>query len=150
MQDSFQFAIDPTAALEELLNDVLWRGRRSKSGDLLVGKPRKVLEVLRYHKGRDNAKPLSELAEKLGMNAREIKQQARTLTIDFGIPIGAARQEPYGYFLCVTQEDYAAALRPYMHEIQALAERMRVLKAPARLLEILGQLQVELDEERTA
>ena len=145
MQDSFQFAIDPVAALDEMITDLLWRGRRGKAGEMLLGKPRELLEHLRYHKGIGNAKLLANLAEKICVNPRELKQHARTLTIDFGVPIGASRQEPYGYFLCVSPEDYAAARRPYAHEISSLAERLQALQPPPRLLEILGQLQIELE-----
>jgi hypothetical protein len=149
MQDLFQFAIDPTAALDAMVMDLL-RGRtRGRSEEALLGKAHELLGLLRYYKGAANAKPLAQLAEILKVTPRELKQHARTLTVDFGIPIGASRQEPYGYYLCVTPADYEAARRPYVHEISSLAQRLQALQPPPRLLEILGQLQIELTEEGT-
>jgi hypothetical protein len=146
MTEQFQFALDPAAALDTLINRVLW----AKSDVPVPDKVRELLLILQWHKGLDHAKPLGEIAEKLQVNAREVKQLAKTLTETFGLPVGASRQEPYGYFLCVTTEDYRAALSPYINEIRSLVRRCNALQPSERLNEILGQLQLELGDERKA
>lgn len=139
-----QFAFDPIAALDALIHETLWGSKAST----MPAKARQLLMILRWHKGTANARPLGSIAETLKTTEREVKQHAKTLTEEFGIPIGASRQQPHGYYLCVTAEDYAAACRPYIHEVQSLVRRLHALHPTPRLSEILGQLQLELDAEK--
>ena len=136
-----QFAEDPMGALEALISQALWRAPVP-----LPQKARELLMILRWYKGAHNARPLAEIAAKLKVSDREVKQHAKTLTEEYGIPVGGSRQQPYGYFLCVTAEDYAAARRPYVHEVRSLVERLKFHQPSQRLMEILGQLRAELGE----
>src|ERR1700694_71817 len=138
-QQQFTLALDPVGALEVLIGQLLW----GTGGVVpLPGKERELLAVLRYHKGVANARKLAELAASLKVNPREVKQLAKDLTERFGVPIGARRQPPYGYFLCVTPEDYAAARRPYLNEVLSLLRRLKALNPDQRLLELYGQLEL--------
>jgi hypothetical protein len=104
---------------------------------------RKVLHMLRYRQGAANARPLAELASELQVQPRWVKALVKSLIEDFGLAIGATRQEPYGYFLCVTPGDIEDAIRPLVHEIVSLARRVRMLGGPERVAEMFGQLQLE-------
>lgn len=146
-QPSFQFALDPSANLDALINDVLM----GKSGPWRPSaKECATLHILRYHKGSGQARPLADIAAKLKVPAREVKAIVKSLVEDFGLPIGASRQEPYGYFLCVSHDDIELAIRPLESEVISLARRVRALGGEQRLAEFFGQLQLQLNEKRSA
>jgi biotin operon repressor len=137
-----QLSLDPVVNLEALIQDVL-------SGDIgpwkLQPKHSDLLELLRPHKGRALARPISAIAERLGMSEREVKGAVKSLVEDFGLPIGASRQEPYGYFLIVSADDLEFTLRPLANEVISIARRMRKLGGSALVKEMLGQLRVEME-----
>jgi hypothetical protein len=101
---------------------------------------RGVLHMLRYRQGAAHARPLAELATELKLQPRDVKAAVKSLVEDFGLPIGASRSAPFGYFLCVTPGDVDDAVRPLVHEIVSLARRVRVLAGSERVAEIMGQL----------
>jgi len=138
MTQALQLALDPEAALDQRVDQVL-AGRQGKYD--LPPEGRKLLALLKWHKGAARAIPLREIRERLSgsggqsdINDREIKWLAKVLTEDFGIPVGASRgggdAGPHGYFLCVTPEDLELAARPYIHELISLARRIRALRGP--------------------
>jgi hypothetical protein len=135
-QQQFTFAQDPVGALEKMISLVL-------ADPALGAKARELLLILRYHKGPKNPRPLQELSEKLHVGERELKQLARTLTMDFGIPVGANRQPPYGYYLCVTAEDRQLASRHHVHQAMAEFQRARALRPELTMRELLGQAELE-------
>ena len=139
-QQQFTFATDPLGALQDLITQVL-------ADPALEAKARELLQVLCYHKGPWNPRPLQELSEKLKVGERELKQLARTLTMDFGIPVGANRQPPYGYYLCVTAEDRIRASRHHIHQAVAELQRARALQPERTMLELLGQAELEKEKE---
>ncbi len=139
-QQQFTFAIDAVGALEGLISQVL-------ADPALEPKARELLQILRYQKGPTNPRPLQELTEKLHVGEREIKQLARTLTMDFSIPVGANRQPPYGYYLCVTAEDRMRASRHHIHQAVAELQRARALQPERTMLELLGQAELEKEKE---
>lgn len=127
MNAALQLALDPEAALEQRVAEVL-AGRQGKYP--LPPEAKRLLELLRWHRGAAHAIPLREVGEKLDLGDRELKEMAKVLTEDFAIPIGASRQQPYGYFLCVTAADLELAAQPYIHELISLARRIRALRGP--------------------
>ena len=145
-QQRFTFAADPVGAVEALIGHLL-----SDIGgpSPLPLKERELLQILRYHKGVANARKLGDLAAKLNVGDRSIKQLAKDLLEGYGVPIGARRQPPYGYYICVTPEDYAAARRPYHHEVLSLLRRLKALTPDQRLLELYGQLELAIREKLT-
>lgn len=149
MQQQFTFALDPVGALEALVCHLLFGGGLGTgNAQPLPAKERELLAVLRYHKGVANARKLDELAAKLGLSDRAVKQLAKDLLEGYGVPIGAHRQPPYGYFLCVTPEDYAVARRPYHQEVLSLLRRLKALTPDQRLLELYGQLELAIQQEK--
>lgn len=130
----------------EILVDNVLMGR--VAGQYPLPDPaREMLRLLRWHKGAEHAKPLGELAALLKVTPRDAKQIKKTLVEDFGIPIGASRQEPYGYFLCISPEDYELARRPFEGELLSIVRHLRALDGGDRVREMLGQLKLELERE---
>jgi hypothetical protein len=145
MPEALQLALDPEAALDQRLDQVL-AGRQGKYP--LPEEGKRLLGLLRWHKGAARAIPLREIRERLNgapnepvqLMDRDIKFLAKVLTEDFGVPVGACRSSGHGgrgeaggihgYFLCVTPEDLELAARPYIHELISLARRIRALRGP--------------------
>lgn len=137
------FALDPAADIEALINDLLLgkRGPWPISDD-----QRKILRNLKYYKGAERTLAISWIQEHLRLAPRAIKAAMKSLVEDFGVPIGASRQEPYGYFLIITPEDLEQALRPLQNEITSLARRVRTLAGAQRVAEIFGQVRAEMEQ----
>jgi hypothetical protein len=114
----------------------------------LTDEQRHVLERLRWAKGAANAISIRELSERTKLGEREIKDAVRSLVIDFDLAIGGRRQEPYGYFLILTAEELEDSLRPLGHEIRALLLRYKKLGNKHRLLQLLGQIKAELENDK--
>jgi hypothetical protein len=139
-QQAFTFDVDPVGALESLIAQTL-------AAPTLEPNARALLLILRYHKGPGNPRSGQELAGALHVCDRELKQLARTLLMDFGIPVGASRQPPYGYYLCVTAEDRQRASRHHIHQGAAEFARARALQPERTMLELLGQAELEKEKE---
>lgn len=141
-QQRFTFATDAVGALEELISTVL-------ADPALDGVPhaRELLLILRYHKGPKNPRSGHELEAQLKVGERELKQLARTLTMEFGVPVAANRQPPYGYYICVTAEDRRRASRPLIHQAVAELARARAYQPEKTMLELLGQAELEKEKE---
>lgn len=72
---------------------------------------------------------------------RDVKAAVKELLEEHGVPIGAARSQPAGYFLLVTPEDIDEAERPLIGEIRSLARRLRAVNAKSEISRLLcGQL----------
>jgi biotin operon repressor len=136
MEQQFTFSGDPVGALETIISSVLANPR-------LEPKARELLQVLRYHKGPQNPCSGQKLSEQLKVDERGVKQYARTLCMDWGIPVGANRQPPYGYYLCVTAEDRMRASRHFVHQAVAELARARAYQPERTMLELLGQAELE-------
>lgn len=137
-----QLSLDPEQNIEQQIIATL-------NGELVRRKldprERAMLGLLRHCKGPKSAIPISELAPKLRASERTVKATAKALIEDFNLPIGASRQEPYGYYLCVTADDIEQAARPIRNEILSLAKRYKALRGGARLIELLGQLRLDVE-----
>jgi hypothetical protein len=142
-QQRFTFAQDPVGALEEIISQVLANPTLNE-----VPHARELLLILRYHKGPLNPRPGKELIAQLKIGERELKQLARTLHMDFGVPVAANRHPPYGYYLCVTAEDRIRASHHYIHQAIAELARGRAYQPEKTMLELLGQ--AELEKEKSA
>jgi hypothetical protein len=145
MQQLLQFDRDPndhSAEVDELVAEVL-AGRRGPGWPLPI-EAEKLLRALRQARGMKNARPIRELAPLLDLGEREIKEAARTLVVEFGIPLVGSRREHGGYYLAVTTEERVSAATTLKHEIRALARRVRALEGHQAMLEYLGQLRAEL------
>ena len=127
--------------------------------DLLYGKiapfpltqdQRRMLIALRFHCGRERAVKLAELCEQLKLEERKVKDLMRSLVVDFKVRIGASRTKPYGYYLVTTAEEAKDAAAVYWSEVRELVKRARVLEDRHFVLERLGQLRTEIEEEKAS
>jgi len=76
--------------------------------------------------GRDMAVSSTEIERRTGLSERKIQQIIRSLRMKHGYPIGAAVDEPYGYYIADKQEelaDMARALRKRALKVLAVAAR---------------------------
>jgi hypothetical protein len=126
--------------------------------DLLFGRSpwpvteqqKQLLQVLRSHCGRESAVPLADICARTKLGEREVKDLMRSLVVDFKLRIGAARSKPSGYYLVTTAEEAKDAAQVYESEIKELAKRVRVLRGPHFVCELLGQLRIQMDEEKAS
>ena len=138
-----QLSFDAGADLDSRVLEILL----GRAGPVkLTGRHHDLLQQLRGHQGARNPLPLSQIVKHTGMTARNVKAAVKTLVEDFGLPIGASRQEPYGYFLCVTAEDFDIAVRALVSEVESLSARIRALGGSQALKEILGQERLDIKE----
>lgn len=83
-----------------------------------------VLSLLRH--GREAAVSSTEIMRRTGLSERKIQQVIRDLRMKHGYPIGAAVEEPFGYYIANKQEelaDMARALRSRALKVLAVAAR---------------------------
>ncbi|SRR5579884_59115 len=127
--------------------------------DLLYGKAapfpltndqRRLLIALRFHYGRERAIELKELCELVKLDERKVKDLMRSLVVDFKVRIGAARTRPFGYYLITTAEEAKEAAGIYWSEVRELIKRAKVLEDRHFVLERLGQLRTEIEEEKAS
>lgn len=127
--------------------------------DLLYGKAapfpltqdqRRLLIALRFRCGKERAVQLAELCELVKLDQRKVKDLMRSLVVDFKVRIGASRTQPYGYYLITTAEEAKEAAHVYWSEVRELIKRARVLEDRHFVLERLGQLRTEIEEEKAS
>lgn len=76
--------------------------------------------------GRDMAVSSTEIVKRTGLSERKVQQVIRSLRMKHGYPIGAAVEEPFGYYIADKQEelaDMARALRSRALKVLAVAAR---------------------------
>ena len=76
--------------------------------------------------GRGAAVSSTEIVKRTGLSERKVQQVIRSLRMKHGYPIGAAVEEPFGYYIADKQEelaDMARALRSRALKVLAVAAR---------------------------
>lgn len=116
----------------------------------LPDESRAVLRILREHKGAKNAISIASLTEKTKLDARQVKEQVRSLVVDFGVKICGSRQQPYGYYIALTADEIEAGIRPLYGEGVSLFRRIKALGGDSAVKEMEGQIRAALAEEKTA
>jgi hypothetical protein len=145
MADSlqFDFAIDREAQLNALLKSVLQDGGGPWP---IADDERRLLEILRHHRGAARAIKGGELASRLKTSERNIKALVQNLAIPFAVPIGSSRVPPFGYYLILTAEELYNTTNNYKSEMRMLGRRIRVLEGPHAAAEYCGQLSLEMEK----
>lgn len=138
---------DPQREAEQQIHDVLYGN--AAPWPLTVDQ-RQLLTAMRFHIGRQRAIPLHQLCGNLKLGEREAKNLMRSLVVDFKVRIGAARTQPYGYYLITTAEEAHEAAAVYWSEAFELIRRARVLEDKHKVLEMLGQIRAEFEQEKSA
>jgi hypothetical protein len=110
-----------------------------------------VLECLRFRRGLKNALTIREIQLRTKLDARVIKQAVRTLRLTFRLPIGSWKHaDKGGYFLIVDDEDLAAWVKDVLDQVRAEIGVLRAAAGHQASLELLGQLQMEVQQENEA
>ena len=76
--------------------------------------------------GRQAAVSSTEITRRTGLSERKVQQVIRALRMKHGHPVGAAVEEPMGYYIAERQEelaDMARALRSRALKVLAVAAR---------------------------
>ena len=97
--------------------------------------------------GRGAACSSTEIERRTGLSERKIQQVIRNLRMKHGQPIGAAVDEPFGYYIANKQEelaDMARALRKRALKVLAVAARFS--KRSLRMEFDQGILEQEVNE----
>ena len=86
------------------------------------------------HEGRDLAVSSSYLTGATGLSERKIQAVIRSLRMKHGQPIGAAVEEPMGYYIAVRQEELVAIARSLRSRaLKVLAVAARFSKRSLRM-----------------
>jgi hypothetical protein len=110
----------PRSPQEELIGEAIWK-----------------------HKGRDRPVPLAQLVELAGVGERTVKGIVESLRDRHRMPIGARREEPFGYFVIVDADDLEIAVQPYRNQILSMWRVFARLAPPSMRKELHGQLRLE-------
>jgi hypothetical protein len=109
---------------------------------------RQMLHILRSRRGLARAIPIDELAKRLLISPRQIKEEIADLTVRFRIPIGSSRDPATaGYYLTMTHQECIDSAAPHIHQALAHFRRAQVLLDAHDLNELLGQYSLNLKGE---
>jgi hypothetical protein len=144
MTDQVSMFPDHAAEADRRIHEVLMGDKPWPLPD----EARAVLRILREHKGARNAISIAELTAKTKLDARQVKEQVRTLVVDFGVKICGSRVQPYGYYIATSPEEIDAGIRTLHGEGVSLFRRIRALGGDQVVKEILGQIPIDLEKER--
>lgn len=143
------FGLELHAALDvdQQIVNLMHGERGGPRGEHLDSAEIAVLRAIRYHRGAANPIGIRELQARLGISEREIKQIVRTLRVDFRLPIGSSKSATAGgYFVIASIEDQEIAAQGPLAQIRAEAEVLRAITSPERTRELLGQIQLEVQQ----
>lgn len=140
-----------TAVQATLFTDAEFEVRRRVDAVLLENMlttcEEQILRIIGYAYGTKNALSIDNIQRILenradyGYSDRQIKGAVKCLIEQFGIPIGSSRQQPYGYYLVVSDQDAEDAVRPLRNEIFSLLRRIQALSPKSKFVrELQGQL----------
>lgn len=143
MAESLQLGFDREGEIDRRIDELLTAN--SLQPWPLTEDQRVLLRMLKWHKGEQRPIRIAVIQGKLSLTDREIKEAVRSL--DYGLPIVGLRRPPYGYFVAITPEEVAEAVRPLRNEVLQIARRIRALRDSDYLREMLGQIPFDLDKE---
>jgi len=133
-------ALDRNQVLDGLVLDLL-SGKRG--GWPLSPREKTLVAILGRCRGQMMSRSNESLAKTLNCSAREVKAMVKSLVEDFGLPVGASRGEPSGYYLIMTAEEARHTAAAYVNEIRSLARRVKAIEPDHKILELLGQMKFE-------
>ena len=111
------------------------------------GFTKEELTIMQYlEHGRGNAKTMSYLADRAGVNTRTLQQIIHDLIVEHKKPIGSTSRKPAGYFLVSNEADLTEATTNLRNRAMSILHRMASLKRVS-FDELLGQLRIEVDDE---
>jgi len=107
---------------------------------------RRVLTILRTHRGMAAAIPMPRLASLVGLETRQVQQIVHRLRVHHAEPIGStAARGRNGYYMLATMDEMDGFRREQRRK--ALGTLLAVARAVnATLPDLLGQLRLEWEE----
>ncbi len=110
---------------------------------------RRVLEYMSYHQGRERVMALGELAERLRVTPRTIKELVQDLRLNFRVAICASRDaNAGGYFLAATYAEVEESIAPMLHQAVTMLRVCQAMRgSESSVHELLGQLCIALEKE---
>ena len=113
----------------------------------LSDRQRRVLEIVRYRQGRDQAIPSADLENKLQLCDRKIRACIRELVVDFHLAIVASRTpNSSGYFFATTAEERHTYSADYLKEACKLIRRAQIIRNELDVNVLFGQIALDLKE----
>lgn len=111
---------------------------------------RTLLRLLRPRLGRARAIALGDLCERMRLTPRVVKDLVQDLRLNFGIQIGASRDAAAGgYYLIETEAESVESTTQLLHQALTMLEVVRVMRGHHNLLELLGQIRLGLEKEKS-
>ena len=112
---------------------------------------RRLLEYMSYHQGRERVMALGELAERLKVTPRAIKELVQDLRLNFRVAICASRDSAAGgYFLAATYAEVQESIAPMLHQAVSMLRVCHAMRgSESSLHELLGQVRLDLEKEVT-
>jgi hypothetical protein len=110
---------------------------------------RRLLGMLKSNRGRENARPLGEICDRLRLTPRIVKDLVQDLRVNFFVQICASRDgSAGGYYLANNQQEVAESTRQMWNQAITMLRVCRAMRGPNHdLAEMLGQLRIELEME---
>lgn len=109
-------------------------------------------EMVRRHvwfRERHQAISIAELRQRTGLGEREIKAAVEGLRLRHGLAIGSSRGKTHGYYGVLTADDIRDTVRGYERQAIQMLRVAHKLSGKHRLLELLGQMEMEMAEVQT-
>jgi hypothetical protein len=112
----------------------------------LTAEERRVYDVIRFHLGRARAIQADEIAALLDLTTRVVNAVMKSLTENHALAIGASLVRPMGYYLIDTADELENYCRQLHNRALSTLRRESILRR-THMLELLGQIRAELEEE---
>lgn len=110
---------------------------------------RRLLELLKAHRGRDRAIALGYACERLKLTPRVVKDLVQDLRVNFHVQICASRDSNTGgYYLATCLEEVTESTEQMWHQAISMLRVCGAMRGTNYdLAEMLGQLRIELEKE---
>ncbi len=109
---------------------------------------RTLLRLLRPRQGRDKAISLGDLCDRMRVTPRAVKDLVQDLRLNFGIQIGASRDSNAGgYYLIANADEASESTNQMLHQALTMLKVVCVMRGHRTVLEMLGQDNLNLNQE---
>lgn len=88
---------------------------------------KKVLMVLKVHKGRDNPITAKKISERTGIPEREVRRAISGLVTRHKVLIASSVQRPFGFYLINNLDELKECLGQYHSRLKNLKDRTQSL-----------------------
>ncbi|MFL6352273.1 MAG: hypothetical protein ACJ74Z_10540 [Bryobacteraceae bacterium] len=76
---------------------------------------------------REHPIEAAEIASRKGYSKRMVTAIVEKLRREHGLPIGASRRRPSGFFMARSNDDFEATLQTYLSQIHSMVETVRAV-----------------------